>query len=568
MPRATGVQVEAGHIRICEVDGTSRKFRVVRYVEAECPEVAGAEELQQATAEAVRAAFQKNRIRRDPVAASVSASRSILRSISVPFLGDDQIRKVYRFEAESHLHACSLEEVVLDYFKTGESRDRSDLLVFAVRKALLRKQLDLLEESGIDPMLVDLDVLALFNMLTATGMLEDDRATLLLDVGRNVTNILLADGKTLALVRSIRVGVLPKPATPAPEAPGAEGAPEPEGGGSEEDEPLEVDVTLENDYLIVDEEDFEDSGADAAEAAAEGTATEPAGGTGLTGMDRILTELQRCLVSARFERPIGRILLAGEGSLLEGFPEVLEREFEVPVEDLDFTGRVAADLGESEMESFSTNGGIALGLAVKLLGVDPIGVNFRQDEFRFQRAFEQVKIVLSCCVSLVAILFLIVLAFLLERKREASLPWNLIVSRARTVYEQVMPDQRVEGSDFTVIAEMAGNVQRSNRDYRKRFGGAGSGEFPPLRSALEIWKDVFRGIQMANVRAFKLDSMAVTQTNVRFAGSVPESSATYAIEESLKKASDLFKDAKAGRINTEKDGTFSFPNFVIELPEE
>jgi hypothetical protein len=283
---------------------------------------------------------------------------------------------------------------------------------------------------------------------------------------------------------------------------------------------------------------------------------------------RILTELHRCILSTRVEREISRVVVTGEGSWIRGLPETLTAELELPVERIDLADIVASDLDTSAMESLSTGGGVALGLALKQLGVDPVGVNFRQESFRYQKAFEQVKIVLSCCVSLVAILFLIILAFLLERKREAALPWNLVVSRSRSLYEQAMPEEAVAGNDFEVINRMLARVGRSNREYRKRFGGSSGGEFPPLRSALDIWKDVFRGIQMARVGGLILDSMLVTQTGIRMTGSVADSDSLYTLKDGIQKASDLFVEVNPGTFKTEKDGRFSFPSFTIKLPEE
>ena len=45
------------------------------------------------------------------------------RDVAVPFRADDQIEKVVRFEAENHLHGRAIEDVIVNWVKTGETKE-------------------------------------------------------------------------------------------------------------------------------------------------------------------------------------------------------------------------------------------------------------------------------------------------------------------------------------------------------------------------------------------------------------------------------------------------------------
>ena len=55
----------------------------------------------------------------------VQASRAVIREITLPFTDLEQIKKVVKFEAESHLHEIPIEDVVVAFHKISESGGKS-----------------------------------------------------------------------------------------------------------------------------------------------------------------------------------------------------------------------------------------------------------------------------------------------------------------------------------------------------------------------------------------------------------------------------------------------------------
>ncbi|MFV1958869.1 MAG: hypothetical protein ACC662_05585, partial [Planctomycetota bacterium] len=71
----------------------------------------------------IRGVFDTMKLPRDDVCAALGAGSTVFREIMVPFREEDQIRKVVKFEAENHLHSYAIEDVVVNWVKTGENRD-------------------------------------------------------------------------------------------------------------------------------------------------------------------------------------------------------------------------------------------------------------------------------------------------------------------------------------------------------------------------------------------------------------------------------------------------------------
>lgn len=130
----------------------------------------------------------------------------VIREITVPFTREDQIRKTVPFEAENYFHAFDVEDVVLEYVKVGEAEGRSRLILMALKNSLISERLELLKRASCDPVSIDLDGAALLNAFAATPYFDEERSTLILDLGATSSKIVLVENGRLKKIRSLRMG--------------------------------------------------------------------------------------------------------------------------------------------------------------------------------------------------------------------------------------------------------------------------------------------------------------------------------------------------------------------------
>ena len=226
MARAIGVDIGKRFVKVVELSGSARSFRVQRIAIREIPrsgphhdedgstdltddlvieesgELSHLDEHDQPertradrVSECVASIFREFKLPKEDVCASFPAHTSVNREIQVPFFEDDQIRKVVRFEAENHLHSHSIDDVVVNWIKTGETKDGSRLTIFASPKQELAERLAELRRARVDPAAIDLDATALYTALEASNVIEQNPNCIIVEVGASSTTlIMLVDG--------------------------------------------------------------------------------------------------------------------------------------------------------------------------------------------------------------------------------------------------------------------------------------------------------------------------------------------------------------------------------------
>lgn len=543
MASFVGLDLGAVQARVLHVEAAGKKFRLKGYRAVDlAPPQSGpvSTYLEKEAGERIGKAFAEAKIPREPVAMSWDSGLTIFRELDVPFTGRDQIQKVIKFEAEGHLLNCDIEDVVVAWYKLAEAREKSHLMVMAVRKDPLRNRLDVLSRAGIDPLVVDLDVMAAFNALNVLGYTSEHESMLVLDCGRRTTNLLLViDGK-LVSGRAIRLGVDSVTARLATdlETDPAELATRqrallaaPAGGGGD-------DLIVPASRLLPSER--EETEKDARELAHD---------LAVQRVDdyceRVAREVRRSLLGARAPSDLEVVYATGPGSLLPGFADRIAERIgvSVPVKPLALLDRVEHSFPAAEAEAIGVEITTAFGLAAKLAGHDATGIDFRQEELRYARRFDQIKEpLLYFCGFL---LFLVLLANVYRVvqisvktpffKDEKHANLTRLHDVAREQFEMALgaeaelPPAMVAPS----VRSMNYMLSRLNQriDALKAELGRG-GAIPELPSAFEMWRATFDAIapRMDSIGKLLLDRMKIEartakQPYVELHGVVPSAAA-------------------------------------------
>ena len=132
---------------------------------------------------------------RPRIIVSVPLHLCSLRTLTLPFSDDRKIGQVVAYEVEGQL-PFPIEEGIVDFQTLYNENGVSRLLVATLPKETLRHFLNFLSKVGIDPSMVDLDVMAL-STLAHYGLKHQTNGPLLVvDVGASKTTVLaLGKGK-------------------------------------------------------------------------------------------------------------------------------------------------------------------------------------------------------------------------------------------------------------------------------------------------------------------------------------------------------------------------------------
>jgi type IV pilus assembly protein PilM len=442
---AKGIGLDAGtfEVKVVELDGSYRKPRLAK-VNIDMVPSAGRslEGHEQQEAETALQALKDAEIGRDGVCLGFPCREAVLRRLNVPFVGDDQIRKVLKFEAEGEIHSHNVDDMVVDFHTLERREAETQVLVAAVPKKSLGSLLEALNGFGIDPERVDLDTMALFRVAEWAGCFGEDvaeaaaaaaeeegerpselptvpksgalasngrRVRVVVDLGARSTRILAVDGGKLVDMRALRIGfesIVDEIADRSRVAPDEARHAVAQALRTGADVPLEPIGSAA--AAVADEE------SPGEELLASEPAVEVAPRAEVIRFDdvdaarqqlfaRMRRELMRFLTALPQISAVERAFVTGGGSTLPGIRELLAETFDSAIQPLDVLARLSHNLEPEEAEKVGPRIAVAVGLALATMG-GPGGFDFRREDLAYRRRFDRVKFPLAIACMLAAFL--------------------------------------------------------------------------------------------------------------------------------------------------------------------
>ncbi len=147
------------------------------------------------------------------VVTSVSGRSVIVRYITLPLMNDEELKGALRYEADKYI-PFEIDEVSIDGQKledvessaSGEQEMR--VLLCAVKKDLIQDHINMIQETGLTPLAIDVDAFALGNAFelrnqNSPRVDDEDKIVALVDVGSVKTNINILRGNTSYFSREV-----------------------------------------------------------------------------------------------------------------------------------------------------------------------------------------------------------------------------------------------------------------------------------------------------------------------------------------------------------------------------
>ncbi len=435
MSQSIGIHLGEQSFRLVALEGSLKRHKLVCAATGEIPSGAGAA---QAAIEALREIVKDNKLRGDTVHLAIDSGSAAFRTLTLPFDDREKIEEVLKFEVEGNLPQYDIDQVVIDFqVLTSKPGVESHLLVTAVPKERLRAAMQLCERAGLEPLEAELEGTALFDAAYEKGLLEEEAGTVLIHVGDTSTTVVVADGRRLASMRSIRVGAL-TPRTGEP----------PEG------------------------EEAETKGETKPDAAPAATPSEDGEvARKVASAQRIRRELARTLSGARTTHEIQRILVCGHE--LPGL--IGDKLLELPIEPLPFT----LDDADPAREYV-----VAFGAALRGFEGGTLAPKLRREDLRFSGRFERLELPLAV-FTLLLFTFLFVQYIVLDQQLEWRDEGNLAAAEPikgdmqiwlEASNQRLLPDPtnasravRLPNAPDELI-EYAARAQAGNDLERTKFG--------------------------------------------------------------------------------------------------
>lgn len=427
----------------------------------------------------------------DQVVVTLPASGVVMRELSLPFSDREKVMQVLKFEIESELYHLSFDDVMADFIELSDGRATPTLLVSVLQKDRVSAALDIMGAADWDPSGITLSHGSLYTALQSlprNAAADDEQLETYLDVGSESSSLLVlnADG-TLRGSRALPMGwremtrgafVADAIVDPVVEESGeADAENEEEASASEEAETETMELALGGDASLPFGIGFSTALEMASEAQVQGFLTS------------IAKEVRRALVALGSQE--GPVYLLG--ACIPGLEEHLQARL----------GREVAPLslgivGAKEEEPNA----VALGAAMRGIGVETEAMNFRQEEFRYARGLERIEGSLTLALVGLIVFFAFELAINLKVAQQYKLDSAAIFRRAndkvvvlntKVKEDEEYPDEWIIKNNFAGIdvAEagriglLTNNVRKAQKQLDELMGESDL-EMPP--SCLEAWR--------------------------------------------------------------------------------
>jgi len=288
----------------------------------------------------------------------VSNQKVVVRLLDFPRMRPEDLQGAISFEAQDHI-PMPLDEAVLDYVVLGPMEERSDLdrvLVVAAQREMISRYTSAVRTGGLRPAGVDVKALSLTRSTLPDPFFGDDGAVLLLDVGAEITNLVVADRGNPVLTRFVPVGLVDFVAAVVeladlPEDEAERQALDPRIRlGSEQDEEPEAET---------EEDSFDPALVFDVRRGLEGAA------------QTLADEVQRSIEHHRSQeaaREVSRILLSGEAALIPNLDGYLGELLDVPTGRGNPVEKLSANrsnISDDQLRAMELVLAVAFGLAME-----------------------------------------------------------------------------------------------------------------------------------------------------------------------------------------------------------
>ena len=143
------------------------------------------------------------------VVIGVSNQKVVVRLLDFPRMEPGDLEGAIGFEAQDHI-PMPLEDAVLDYLVLGPREEGSDydrVLIVAAQREMIDRYTSALRTGGLRPVGVDVKALSLTRSILPDPFFGEEGDVLLLDVGSEITNLVITDGGRPVLTRFIPGGL-------------------------------------------------------------------------------------------------------------------------------------------------------------------------------------------------------------------------------------------------------------------------------------------------------------------------------------------------------------------------
>ena len=208
---AVGLDIDRGALKAVQIGGRGGSYTLqhVGYRKLQPGAVVDGEVADQdLLAYELREFWASHSFKGKTVYLGVANQKVVVRLLDFPRMSPEDLKGAISFEAQDHI-PMPIDEAILDYVVLGpqeEGSDRDRILLVAAQKEMISCYSAAVHTAGLRAEGVDVKALSLVRSTLPSSLFDDGGAILLLDIGTEITNLVVAQGSSPTLTRFIPGG--------------------------------------------------------------------------------------------------------------------------------------------------------------------------------------------------------------------------------------------------------------------------------------------------------------------------------------------------------------------------
>jgi type IV pilus assembly protein PilM len=205
-----GLDIGSGFVKVVEVDHSGSQPEVSRVaMRPLLPDAIVEGEIMDygLVSDTVRGLFQELGMKSADVVTAIGGHDVIIKKIQMDRMKESDAREVIRWEAEQHV-PFDIKSVELDFqiLNPHDEGMQMEVLLVAAKRELVDNKVGLLQDAGINPVIIDVDAFALHNAFEHNYPEAKEGIIALVNVGHETTNVNILENGIPILTRDIPFG--------------------------------------------------------------------------------------------------------------------------------------------------------------------------------------------------------------------------------------------------------------------------------------------------------------------------------------------------------------------------
>lgn len=155
----------------------------------------------------IRELFKEAKLKEKNVAISIGGYSVIVKKINVQNMTEDELQETIHFEAEQYI-PFDISDVNLDFQILGESEhnpNQMSVLLVAAKKEMINEYINLVQMTGLNVCIIDVDAFALQNIFEFSYDPGDENIALI-DIGASKTSLNILKNNSSVFMRDVSLG--------------------------------------------------------------------------------------------------------------------------------------------------------------------------------------------------------------------------------------------------------------------------------------------------------------------------------------------------------------------------